>query len=176
MARVNSKLTTTVSLVLALLGAVGFLPAVETAYAQGAPPQATEPFAGLAGKWSGDGSIVLTSGATERLRCDADYTISGGGDNLDLSLQCASDSYNFDLRIALADKAGQILGSWNEVTKSITGGISGQDSKGLIQVKVGGQDFNAAVVVKTHETEQLVSIRAQSGELSQVAITLHRAR
>jgi len=171
MARAKSKLTTIASLALALLGAACFLPPVEAAHAQSAAP-----FAGLSGKWSGDGSIVLTSGATERLRCDATYTVSGGGDNLDLSLQCASDSYNFDLRIALADKGGQVLGSWNEVTKSIEGGISGQDSKGLIQVMVRGQDFTAAVVVKTHEAAQSVSIRAQSGELSQVAITLHRAR
>lgn len=176
MVRVKSKLIATVSLGLALLGAVWFAPPVGAAHAQAASAQATAPFEGLAGKWSGDGSIVLTSGATERLRCDATYTVSGGGDNLDLALQCASDSYHFDLRISLADKAGKILGSWNEVTKSVDGGISGQDSKGLIQLMVRGQDFTAAVVVKTRQTEQSVSIRAQSGELSQVAITLHHAR
>jgi hypothetical protein len=38
-----------------------------------------------------------------------------------------------------------------------------------------GPTFTAAVTVATHGTEQSVKIRAQSGDLSQVTITLHRA-
>lgn len=110
------------------------------------------------------------------MRCDATYTVSGGGDNLDQSLQCASDSYHFDLRISLADKAGAILGNWNELSKQVQGGIAGQNAKGLIKVMVRGQNFTAAVVVATHGTEQTVSIHAESGDLSQVNITLHHAR
>lgn len=170
MARVKSKLIPSVALSLTLAGAIAFLSPSEAAHAQVAPG-----FAGLSGKWAGDGSIALTSGATERLRCDAAYKVEGGGENLDLTLRCASDSYKFDLRINLVDHAGEVLGSWNEVTRSVQGGISGQDSKGQIRLTVRGQDFTAAVVVTTHESEQSVSIRAQSGELSQVAITLRRA-
>jgi len=170
MDRVKSMLKTSVAPAFALLTAIVLLSPVDVAHAQ-----AASPFEGLSGHWSGDGSIVLTSGTTERLRCDATYTVSGGGDNLDQTLRCASDSYTFDLRNSLANKAGVILGSWNEVSKQVEGGISGTASKDLIQITVRGQDFSAAVVVKTHEAEQAVSIRAQSGELSQVAITLHRA-
>ena len=71
---------------------------------------------------------------------------------------------------------GQILGSWNEVTKQVTGGISGHDSNGVIQVTVSGQTFTAAVTVTTHGIVQSVKIHAQSGDLSKVQITLHRAR
>ena len=170
MFKLKSKLVTSVPLSLALLGAVSLLSPVVAAQAQ-----AASAFDGLSGKWSGDGSIVLTNGATERLRCDAVYAISGGGQNLDQTLRCASDSYNFDLRIGLEDNAGVIVGNWNEVTKGIEGGISGQETKGLIRLTVRGQDFLAAVVVKTQGNRQSVSIRAQSGELSQVAITLQRA-
>lgn len=58
----------------------------------------------------------------------------------------------------------------------MTGGISGRDFNGLIQVTVNGQGFSAAVSVATHGTEQSVNIRAKSGDLSRVTITLHRAR
>jgi hypothetical protein len=129
----------------------------------------------LSGKWSGDGSIVLTDGTTERLRCDATYVESGGGDNLDQSLRCASDSYRFDLHISLVDSAGAILGNWSELSRSVQGGISGHDSKGLIQVTARGSSFTAAVTVATHGNEQSVKIRAQSGDLSQVTITLRRS-
>ena len=171
MPQVKSKLKSSVPFVLALLGASLFMPRINEADAQAAPP-----FAGLSGKWSGDGSIALTNGTTERLRCDATYVVSGGGENLDQTLRCASDSYNFDLRISLADTAGVIVGNWNELSKNVQGGISGNDSKGLIQVMVRGQTFTAAVTVATHGTEQSVKIRAQSGDLSLVTITLHHAR
>ena len=168
---IKSKHSVAVPVFLALIGAGLFLPGTRETYAQTAAP-----FTGLQGKWSGEGSIALTNGNTERLRCDANYVVSGGGETLDQTLRCASDSYNFDLRVNLVDSGGQILGSWNEVTKQVTGGISGHDSKGLIQVNVSGQAFSAAVTVATHGNEQSVKINAASGSLSRVAITLRRAR
>ena len=128
MAHVKSKLEGTVPFVLALLALLGaglFMPQIDEAHAQ-----TTRPFAGLSGKWSGDGSIVLTNGTTERLRCDATYVVSGGGDNLDQTLRCASDSYNFDLHIGLVDTAGAILGNWSELSRNVQGGISGHELQG----------------------------------------------
>ena len=171
MIHAKAKLKATVPFIVMLLGAGLFMPQFD-----GAQAQTMRPFAGLSGKWTGDGSIALSSGTTERLRCDATYVESGGGDNLDQSLRCASDSYNFDLHISLVDSAGAILGNWSELSRNIQGGISGHDSKGLIQVTARGPSFTAAVTVATHGTEQSVKIRAPSGDLSQVTITLHRAR
>ncbi len=161
----RSKLNAALPLLAALWGA----PSVANA-------EASAPFAGLSGRWSGDGSIVLTKGTTERLRCDATYRDGAGGESVDMKLRCASDSYRFDLSISLVDTAGSVLGNWRETTQNVDGGISGTASKGLIQVAVKGQTFAAAVTVATRGAEQSVRIRAQSGELSQVAITLHKAR
>jgi hypothetical protein len=166
----HSRLKALASVVLALLCAEVFAPNGREANAE-----AVAPFAGLSGAWSGDGSIVLTKGTTERLRCDANYVVGGSGDNLDLTLRCHSDSYHFDLRINLADAAGSVLGNWSEPAQNLQGGISGTASKGLIQVTARGQAFAAAVTVATHGTEQSVRIRAQSGELSRVTITLQHA-
>jgi len=171
MPQAKSKLKGTAPFILALLAAGLFMPQIDEAHAQ-----TIRPFAGLSGKWSGDGSIVLSNGSTERLRCDATYVESGGGDNLDQTLRCASDSYNFDLQISLVDNAGSILGNWSELSRSVQGGISGHDSKGLIQVTARGPNFTAAVTVATRGSEQSVKIRAQSGDLSQVTITLHHVR
>ena len=46
----------------------------------GGPPglsQGAGPFAGLAGTWTGGGTVSLASGASERIRCRATY--AGGG-------------------------------------------------------------------------------------------------
>ena len=57
----------------------------------------TRPFEGLEGAWSGSGVIASNDGRSERMRCRAEY--SGGGSNLKLQLQCASDSYHFDAEV-----------------------------------------------------------------------------
>jgi hypothetical protein len=171
MASVRSTLSPLTPMLVALLGVGALLFPLESARAQ-----STQPFAGLSGKWAGDGSIALTNGTTERLRCDASYVVSGGGEDLEQTLRCASDSYKFDLRISLNDKDGAILGNWNEVSKNVSGGISGRDSKGLIEVTARGQAFTAAVTVTTRGSEQSVKIRAQSGDLSEVTITLRHQR
>src|SRR4051812_12900120 len=55
------------------------------------------PFNGFNGAWSGNGTVALSDGTTERIRCRADYKVDDTGLNLKQSLRCASDSYKFDL-------------------------------------------------------------------------------
>jgi len=170
MPHLKSRSIKSVGIALMLLGGALLGPAVDSAIAQTSPT-----FAGLQGKWSGDGSIALTNGTTERLRCDATYAIGGGGSNADLALKCASDSYKFDLRVSLQDSDGAIVGQWSETNNNVQGGISGRGSRGLLQLTVRGQAFGAAVSVSTRGSEQSVRIHADSGNLSQVAITIHHA-
>jgi hypothetical protein len=145
-------------------------------FADRATAQSGGPFEGLSGSWSGDGSIGLPSGAAERLRCEAVYVVGGGDDTLQQNLRCASDSYNFELRIELTNDGGAILGSWNELTRNVQGGISGHGAKGLVQAVARGQGFSATLTVATRGARQSVTIRASGGELAEVSILLHRGR
>jgi hypothetical protein len=171
MSAVKSALSRSFPLLLGLLAAGALISPIGHARAASAAP-----FEGLSGKWAGEGSIALTNGTTERLRCDASYAVGGGGATLDQNLKCASDSYKFDLRVSLEDKGGAIVGNFNELNNNVQGGISGQESKGLIRVQANAQSFTADVSVATHGSTQSVKIRSASGNLSLVNITLRRAR
>lgn len=57
----------------------------------------TAPFTGMAGSWSGSGTISMSDGSRERIRCRANYSVGSGGAALQQQLRCASDSYRFDL-------------------------------------------------------------------------------
>ena len=48
------------------------------------------PFAGMAGVWSGGGTVTLDDGSTERIRCRATYAVGSGGNGLNQSLTCAA--------------------------------------------------------------------------------------
>jgi hypothetical protein len=135
----------------------------------------SDPFAGLSGSWSGGGSITLSSGATERLRCRASYASTPGSADLQLSLRCNSDSYEFDLRSRLQYEGGAIAGSWIDATRNVTGSISGRASTGQIQGVVQGPGFTASLSLATRGNRQNVTIRSAGTELSQVSVALTRA-
>jgi hypothetical protein len=53
-------------------------------------PKPTGIFAGLEGAWNGEGSAKLSDGSTALLHGRATYAVSGGGDHLEQTLDCAS--------------------------------------------------------------------------------------
>ena len=66
--------------------------------AQGnAAPGSDGPFVGMSGSWSGAGTITMTNGATERIRCKAAYVVNAAGKVVQQTLRCASDSYRMEV-------------------------------------------------------------------------------
>ena len=53
--------------------------------------QSIAPFKRLAGQWSGSGTIDLTDGKREPIRCRASYDVLSDQRNLQLNIRCASD-------------------------------------------------------------------------------------
>jgi hypothetical protein len=154
-----------------ILAAVAMLAAAtfsSPSFAQSAP------FAGLAGVWSGRGTVTLDDGSTERIRCRATYAVGEGGRGLNQSLTCASDSYKFDLRSNVVAEGGQISGSWSELSRNISGTIEGHAGGGVIQVVASAAGFNANISLTTRGNRQSVQIRSE-GSFRAASITLNRS-
>jgi hypothetical protein len=132
------------------------------------------PFAGMAGVWSGGGSITLDSGATERIRCRATYAVSHDGDGLNQSLVCASDSYKFDLRSDVIAKDGELSGTWNETSRNVSGSLEGRAGAGHFNVVVSAPSFTANVSLTTRGNHQSVSITSES-QIKSASISLSRS-
>src|SRR5258708_30799378 len=88
---------------------------------------AAGPFAALTGTWSGAGTISFSDGHEESLRCRANES-GGQGDNLQLNLRCASESYNFELSSDVTYQGGAISGSWSEASHNAGGTLTGRAS------------------------------------------------
>ena len=131
-------------------------------------------FAGLAGAWSGSGTITLSSGATERLRCDATYEVAPSGNSFQQNLRCKSDSYDFNLRTSVLRSGNNISGTWAETRRNVQGNIAGRVNGGEITATVKGPAFSAALTMQTQASSQTVRIRSDGTELSQVSISLRR--
>ena len=132
------------------------------------------PFAGLAGYWSGTGSVTLDDGSSEKIRCRASYAVSGNGAGLNQTLTCASDSYKFDLKTNVVAEQGSISGSWSESSRSIKGNLSGHAGNGNFQVIATAAGFTANITLTTHGNKQSVVIRPDS-QFKGASITLTRS-
>jgi hypothetical protein len=125
--------------------------------------QAGGPFAGMAGVWSGAGTVTLDDGSTERIRCRATYAVAAGGNGLQQTLTCASDSYKFNLSSNVEARGSTISGTWNESSRNINGAIEGRAGGGVIQVIANAPGFSANLSVTTRGNRQSVVIRAENG-------------
>jgi hypothetical protein len=140
-----------------------------------AEPGSGGPFLGLSGHWSGAGTVTLTNGATERLRCKAAYTVNPTGKALQQTLRCASDSYRLDISSNVISEGGSLSGSWAEVSRGVSGYISGRASGAEIVANVAAAGFTARLDVRIQGDKQSVTIRPQGGtEVSAVSISLRK--
>lgn len=138
--------------------------------------QSIAPFNRLAGQWSGSGTIELTSGKREPIRCRAAYDVLGGQRQLQLNIRCASDSYNFDLRASATYSAGSVSGTWSESTRLVAGTIAGRAEGDHIHVVAKAASFSASLSLVTHGARQSVVIRAQSTDAGIKGVSMNLRR
>jgi hypothetical protein len=135
---------------------------------------ASGPFAGMAGSWSGGGTLTMSGGQNERLRCRAAYSVADDGRNLRLNLRCASDSYDFNLAGDVQYQGGAIAGSWSESSHNVAGTISGRADGRHIEAVARGDNFAASLALTTGAGRQSVVIQPQGGDVRSVAVTLSK--
>ena len=140
------------------------------------PGYATQqgPFADLSGDWSGGGTVTLSSGSNEKIRCRATYDSQAAGNNLKLALRCASDSYNVDFHGTALNSGGNMTGNWFETTNQAAGQFFGSIKGNRIDARIEGQTFAAFLNMTTHGNRQSVSLRSPGSRVSSVTMALTR--
>jgi hypothetical protein len=129
------------------------------------------PFAGLAGTWSGGGTVTLDDGSKERIRCRATYAPAGA--SMAMTLTCASDAYKFALSANVEDRGGAITGSWTEASRNISGSLEGRGGGGSFEVVASTAGFNSNISLRTTGNKQSINMRADS-QFRGAAISLSR--
>jgi hypothetical protein len=133
--------------------------------------QAGGPFAGMAGNWSGGGTVTLDDGSRERLRCRASYAVAGA--QMTMTLTCASDAYKFQLGANVVDQGGAVSGNWPETSRNISGALQGRGGAGSFDVVASTAGFNANISLRTTGNRQSINMRADS-QFRAAAISLSR--
>jgi hypothetical protein len=136
--------------------------------------RALGPFVGLAGSWNGNGRIEMQNGKSERIRCRARYSVTQAGEALVQELRCAGDSYKFDVNSTAQSDGGALSGTWAELTRNVTGTLSGRASGGSIQARVTALGFSAGLTVETVGNTQSVTIVPEGNDVRSVKVSMKR--
>jgi len=139
-----------------------------------AKSEAQHPFAAMAGSWSGGGTLSLSGGTRERLRCRAHHAVARSGRSLSLQIRCASDSYRFNLTSNIVNRRGRIYGRWNESSNGVSGTVAGRASAGSIRALARSDAFTAGLAITTNGRRQTVSITPRQTFISGVYIALRK--
>jgi len=116
----------------------------------------------------------MQDGTAERIRCRARYSVSQAGEVLEQALRCASDSYKFDVNSTSQSDGGILSGTWTELTRNVTGTLSGRASGGSIQARVSTLGFSADLTVNTGGNTQSVTIVPDGNEVRSVVVSMKR--
>jgi hypothetical protein len=163
-----------VTLALVMLFSVGNAAAQNEAAVSSNP--SARPFAPLEGNWSGSGTIDLSNGRHEPIKCRASYDVLDEQNKLQLNIQCASESYQFHLRGSATYTAGTIRGNWSESTRNAAGTLSGKVEGAGFQVVANGPSFTANLSLTTHGDKQSVTIKSQDTDANVRGATITMQR
>ena len=136
------------------------------------PGYAASPFKKLAGTWSGGGSVRLTDGKKERIKCRAYYT-NKATNKLGLAIRCATPSGKIEMRAKLNYNGGSVSGTWEERTYNAEGALSGSASSSNLTMNISGA-LQGTITISISGSSQRISIATTGGGLANVNISLRR--
>ncbi|HWE15792.1 MAG TPA: hypothetical protein VG758_01215, partial [Hyphomicrobiaceae bacterium] len=134
-----------------------------------------DPIPGLTGYWSGSGSIALSNGKTERVKCQVFYRSEGTG-QLVQTMRCASPDYNINSLAELTLNGTKVSGTWEEKTYAAKGAVSGRYGGDTFSLSIQGANFSASMNVTVSNCRQSLTITPSGLEVSRVSITLAKQR
>ena len=131
-------------------------------------------FAGMAGNWSGGGTITLDDGSNERIRCRATYAVGAAGNGLNQTLTCASDSYKFNLASNVIAQGQRCPGPGAKAIRNVSGNLEGRGGGGNFQVVASAPGFTANISLTTRGNKQSIVIKSE-GAFRVASISLTRS-
>lgn len=124
----------------------------------------------LPGRWTGWGSVTLTTGQSEKVKCVATYFVEGPA--VRQNLRCASQSYKIDAVANLSVANGRVTGNWEERTWSVGGSVTGRTTDKGFDLAINGPNFGAAMLVGGNNCKQSISIMPKGFEIQRIALNL----
>lgn len=135
-------------------------------------------FASFPGRWTGEGRLGFKDGKMEAVSCRATYFVASDTGSLTQNIRCASPSGKIEVKSTVAEKGGELSGTWSELMHNMTGELTGKVTpRGfLVSVKgTGESDLSATMDLIVKDTKQIVEIHFNSSTLLGLTLMLTKS-
>jgi hypothetical protein len=139
------------------------------------PPAPVDPIENLAGKWSGEGTLVPTRGRNEQFRCIITYQVQDEASRVRQHLRCQSESTRFDAVTRMDIDEEKVTGVWADNVYSLNGTLKGTVTDKGFSIRLYSTFFQARMTVVASGCEQSVKVVPETGtSMKELAATLKK--
>lgn len=136
--------------------------------------QEVSPFTKLAGRWLGDGRLGITGGATERVKCRVTYVVTDDARQVRQTIRCAADSGTVEVQSTVTHAAGNLTGTWKELSRDWSGELSGNVTPRGFKVAIKGSELNANMDIIVKDDRQIIEIQFINSSLIGLTLVLNK--
>jgi hypothetical protein len=150
--------------------------ALGLAATQAVPVSAVDvsPFERLVGRWVGEGRLGVRDNPTETVKCRVSYVHRKDGDQLRQTLRCASAGGNIEVQSTVSHIGGTLAGSWKELTRDMSGVVSGSVTPKGFRVAVKGDGLTANMNIVLVGARQVIEIQFINSSLIGLTLILEK--
>jgi hypothetical protein len=132
------------------------------------------PFERLVGRWVGEGRLGIRDNPTETVKCRVTYLHVKDGDQLRQAIRCASAGGSVEVQSTVSHIAGTLAGSWKELTRDMSGAVSGSVTPKGFRVAVRGDGLTANMDIVLVGAKQVIEIQFINSSLIGLTLILEK--
>jgi hypothetical protein len=132
------------------------------------------PLESITGRWVGEGRLGVRGNATEQVKCRVTYVYEKAGDLLRQTIRCASAGGTVEVQSVVSHLAGKLSGSWKELVRNMSGGLSGTVTPRGFKVSVQGESLTANMDIILINSKQVIEIQFINSSLIGLTLVLER--
>ncbi len=122
------------------------------------PPPPITGVQAMAGRWSGNGLMTLTSGSAEPFKCVMTNAPSADGLQMKQNLRCRGEQNSFDAVTFLSIDGPNVTGRWQDNIYSLDGTVRGTTTTEGMNLLLDGRFFQAQLIVVSSGCQQTVRV------------------
>ena len=132
------------------------------------------PFERLVGRWVGEGRFGVRDNPTETVKCRVTYLHVPDGDQLRQTIRCASGGGSIEVQSIVSHISGTLTGTWKELTRDMSGEVSGSVTPKGFRVAVKGEGLNANMDIVMVGAKQVIEIQFIDSSLIGLTLILEK--
>jgi hypothetical protein len=108
------------------------------------------------------------------VKCRVTYIRTSSADELQQTIRCASASGSIEVRSTVTHAAGQLTGTWTELSRNMQGELTGNVTARGFRVYIKGDSLNANMDIAVLGAKQVIEIQFINSSLVGLTLILEK--